>query len=106
MKTIIEQFRKELIDVALYRDDTVTTYIACIYQFVTFVKDDNGGDPVQATASQLKQWMIHVKKTGISNSRLSHYKCALTAFFAFLIKIKQIDMNPADALFPMRKTKV
>ena len=105
MKTLIEQFRKELIDVALYRNDTVATYITCIYQFAAFMKKHGSDDPVQASASQLKQWMMHVKNTGISNSRLSHYKCAVTAFFTFLIKINRIDTNPADALFPMRKTK-
>ncbi len=52
MNTIIEQFRKELIDVALYRDDTLATYIACIYRFVAFVNEHVGGDPIQATAFQ------------------------------------------------------
>jgi site-specific recombinase XerD len=105
MNTLIEQFRKELIDVALYRDDTVATYITCIYQFVAFMKKNRSSDPVHATASQLKQWMMQVKNTGISNSRLSHYKCALTAFMTFLVKMNRIDVSPADALFPMRKTK-
>ena len=105
MNTLIEQFRKELIDVALYRNDTVATYITCIYQFAAFMKENGSVDPVQTTASHLKQWMMHVKNTGISNSRLSHYKCALTAFFTFLIKIERIETNPADALFPLRKTK-
>jgi site-specific recombinase XerD len=104
MNTLIEQFNKELIDVALYQNDTVATYIACINGFAAFMKQ-MGTDPVQATASHLKQWMMHVKNTGVSNSRLSHYKCALTAFFAFLSKIERIEINPADTLFPMRKTK-
>ncbi|HEX9971600.1 MAG TPA: tyrosine-type recombinase/integrase [bacterium] len=105
MNTLIEQFRKELLDVALYQNDTVATYISCIYNYVDFVKQNVTIDPVKTTALHLKQWMIHLKNTGISNSRLSHYKCAVTAFFAFLIKLNRIDNNPADALFPMRKTK-
>jgi len=105
MNTLIEQFRKELLDVALYQNETVANYISCIYNFVDFLKQHFSVKPVNTKTHHLKQWMIHVKNTGISNSRLSHYKCALNAFFTFLQKINLINSNPADALFPMRKTK-
>ncbi|MBC8180273.1 tyrosine-type recombinase/integrase [candidate division KSB1 bacterium] len=105
MNTLIEQFRKELLEVALYQNDTVATYISCIYHYVDFVNQNFTIDPVKTTSCHLKKWMIHLKNTGISNSRLSHYKCALTAFFAFLLKLNRIENNPADALLPMRKTK-
>ena len=105
MNTLIEQFRKELLEVALYQNETVANYISCMYNYVNFVKQHFSIDPVCTKPSHLKQWMIHLKNTGISNSRLSHYKCALTAFFAFLVKLNRIENNPADALFPMRKTK-
>lgn len=105
MNTLIEQFRKELLDVALYQNDTVANYISCIYNYVDFVKQNFSIDPVKTTSLHLKQWMIHLKNTGISNSRLSHHKSALTAFFSFLVKIKLVENNPAEALFPMRKTK-
>lgn len=105
MNSLIEQFRKELIEIALYQNDTVANYISCIYTFVKFVKQNFAVDPVKTTSYHLKDFMIHMKNTNISNSRLSHYKCALTAFFTFLVKINLIDKNPAEALFPMRKTK-
>jgi site-specific recombinase XerD len=105
MNNIIEQFRKELTDIALYKNDTIATYISCIYSFAVFAKENLKIDPLMATAHHIKQWMIYLKKTDISNSRLSHYKCALTAFFNFLCKINLITDNPADALFPLRKTK-
>ncbi len=105
MKTLINQFRKELLEIALYQNDTVANYISCIFHYVDFVKQNFTIDPVNTTPPHLKQWMIHLKNTGLSNSRLSHYKCALTAFFTFLVKMNLIDNNPTDALFPMRKTK-
>jgi len=105
MNTLIEQFRKELLEIALYQNDTVATYVSCIYHYVDFVKQNFTIDPVKTTSCHLKKWMIHLKNTGISNSRLSHYKCALTAFFSFLLKLNRIENNPADALLPMRKTK-
>jgi len=105
MKTLIEQFRKELLEIALYQDDTIATYISCIYKYIDFVRQNIRIDPLKTTPKHLKQWMIHLKKTDISNSRLSHYKYALTAFFEYLCKINLIRNNPADALFPLRKTK-
>ena len=105
MNELIEQFRKELLEIALYQDDTISTYISCVYKYMDFVKQYIRIDPVKTTPNHLKQWMIHLKKTEISNSRLSHYKCALTAFFEYLCKIKLINDNPVEALFPLRKTK-
>jgi len=63
-------------------------------------------DPIKSTPQHLKQWMTHLKKTGVSNSRLIHHKSALTGFFSFLIKMNIIDNNPAEPLFPIRKQKV
>ena len=105
MNTLIEQFRKELLEIALYQNDTIANYISCIYHYMDFVNQNVGIDPLKTTPLHLKQWMIQLKNTGISNSRLSHHKCALTAFFTFLGKLKLIDNNPTDALSPMRKTK-
>ncbi|MFQ6115670.1 MAG: tyrosine-type recombinase/integrase [bacterium] len=105
MNTIIEQFRKQLCKIALYADDTIANYISCIYKFFDFVQSQFQIDPLKATPNHLKQWMMHLKKTGISNSRLSHHKSALTGFFTFLVNMKITDNNPTEGLFPIRKTK-
>ena len=105
MNTLIEQFIKELCEIALYADDTVANYISCIYKYVDFIQTQSKIDPIKSTPQHLKQWMTHLKKTGVGNSRLIHHKSALTGFFSFLIKINVIDNNPAEALFPIRKTK-
>ena len=36
MNNIIELFRKELTEIALYSNDTIATYISCIYSFAVF----------------------------------------------------------------------
>ena len=105
MNTLIEQFRKELCEIALYADDTIANYVSCIYKYVEFAKSQFKIDAIKSTPQHLKQWMAYLKKTGVSNSRLIHHKSALTGFFALLVKIKISDANPADALFPIRKTK-
>ena len=105
MNTLIEQFRKELLEIALYADDTVANYVSCIYKYVEFMHSQFKIDPIKSTPQHLKQWMTHLKKTGVSNSRLIHHKSALTGFFALLVKMEIIDVNPANGLFPFRKTK-
>ena len=105
MNTIIEQFRKQLSDIALYADDTIANYVSCIYKFVDFIQTQFNIDPLKSTPQHLKQWMMHLKKDAISNSRLSHHKSALTGFFTFLLNMELIDNNPADGLFPIRRSK-
>ena len=104
MNTLIEQFRKELIEIALYADDTVANYISCVYKYVEFIQSQFKIDPIKSTPQQIKQWMTHLKKTSVSNSRLNHHRSALKSFFTFLVKMSVIENNPADGLFLIKKT--
>ncbi len=104
MNTLIEQFRKELIEIALYTDDTVANYVSCIYKYVECIQTHFEIDPIKSTPNHLKQWMAHLKKTGVSNSRLNHHRSALKSFFTFLVKMKLIDNNPAEGLLLIKKS--
>jgi len=105
MNTLIDQFRKELVEIALYADDTVANYVSCIYKYVEFAKSKFKIDPLKTAPNHLKQWMTQLKKTDVSNSRLNHHRSALKSFFTFLVKMKVMDNNPADGLFLIKKTK-
>jgi len=105
MNTLIEQFRKELIEIALYADDTVANYVSCIYKYVQFIQTQLKINPLKSTPQQIKKWMTHLKKTGVSNSRLNHHRSALKSFFTFLVKMSVINNNPADGLFLFKKSK-
>jgi len=105
VNTIIEQFRTELLEIALYSEITVANYISCIYKFYDFSKKQLEIEPFEATSQHIRQWMAHLKKTGISNSRMNHHHSALTGLFTFLGKINLITENPTDGLFPLRRTK-
>lgn len=71
MKTLIEKFRKELLQLALYAEDTMATYISCVVRFVEFANANFKIEPEKTTPKQLREWMNHLKQTGVSNSRLS-----------------------------------
>lgn len=105
MNVLIEQFRKELCEIALYADDTVSNYTSCLYQFGDFLTSTFHVELEKTTSKQLRRWMIHLKKTDVSNSRLCHHQSALKLFFTFLVKLEIMIQNPADGLFPIRKVK-
>lgn len=105
MNTLIEQFRKEPAQLALYADDTIATYISCVARFVAFAADMFRIDPEETTPSHLRLWITHLKKTGVGNSRLSRHQAALKSFFTFLGKLQLISKNPADGLLPIRRVR-
>jgi len=105
MNRFIERFRKELCDIAIYADDTVSNYISCLYQYAEFVSSRFNMDIEKSTTKQLRLWMTHLKKTGVSNSRLTHHQSALKQFYTFLVKMDIMVHNPADGLFPIRRVK-
>ena len=72
MITIIEQYRKHLIDLAGYEQKTVANYIACIYKFVDFIQTQFNIDATKTTHQHLKQWMIHNWFLHISNELGTH----------------------------------
>jgi site-specific recombinase XerD len=105
MNTIIEQYRKQLLELAIYEERTASIYIACIYKYVDFARSQLAIDPINTTPQHLKQWLIYLKKNKLGSSSLVQHTAALTSFFSFLINMAIIDHNPTDWLFPIRLSK-
>jgi len=105
MNTIIEQYRKQLLELAVYEERTARIYISCIYKYIDFARSQLGIDPINTTPQHLKQWLIHLKKTKLGSSSLVQHTAALTSFFSFLMNMAIIDHNPTDWLFPVRIPK-
>jgi len=102
MQSIIAQFRKELLEIATFKDKTVQNYVSIIYKYFDYVKEQFNIDPMQAEPLHLRQWLT-VNKAKVSNSRLSHHRASLRSFYAFLQKLGIREDDPAEALFPIRK---
>ena len=103
MQAIIEQYKKELLQVAQYSVETVTNYIYCIYEYIDYAKKQLNINPLKAKAKHIWLWMAALKQKGISPSRLIHHRSALKGLFELLIKMNKIDQNPVDAILPIRK---
>jgi len=105
MHELIELYRKELAEVAEYKDNTVGIYVTSILRYFSYASEDMFIDPLKPGPGDLNAWMIHLKKTGTSLSRLQNYQIALKSFFTFVCKMGIIKEHPALELYPVRKDK-
>ena len=105
MIAVIDQYQKELLQIAGFAPKTVDIYVSSITAFCDFVKTALDSDPFACQGSHLLAWLEVMKQTGISRSRLAHHQYALKSFFAFLCKLNILARNPAEALPPLRKKR-
>lgn len=98
MLALIDQYRKKLLKVNGFAASTVDTYTISIKAFCSFAKDELKIDPVKIKGPQLLKWILHLKNTGIGNSRLENHHYALKSFFTFLQKTGDNPSNPAETL--------
>jgi site-specific recombinase XerD len=104
MKTYIQQYQKELLDVAAFARSTVVTYSSSIISFCDFAKKSCLIDPINSRGKHLQAWLKVLRPT-ISRSRLRQHQYAVKSFFAFLHKLGVIKKNPAEALPYLKKKK-
>lgn len=102
MEDIIEQYKKERLNVAVFNRKTVDTYASSINYFCDFVTEKFHISPLTSQGKHLQAWLQVLKPT-ISRSRLRQHQYALKSFFVFLYKTGVISKNPAEALPNMQK---
>lgn len=105
MIALIDEYKKELISIAYFAEETVQNYVSCIISFIEYSKNSLKLEPIKCQGHHILGWITEIKKTGVSNSRLQHHRSALKSFYAFLLKIKVIKKNPASAIPIIRKNR-
>jgi len=105
MIAIIDEYRKELLEIALYEEKTVQNYTNCLVSYLEYATKDFGIDPMQSEGHHLLKWMEKVKQEGLSPSRLTHHRSALRSFFALALKMDAIKHNPAEGLPLIRRVR-
>jgi integrase/recombinase XerD len=105
MIALIDEYKKELISIAYFAEETVQNYVSCIISFIEYCKDNLKIEPAKCQGHHILGWITEIKKTGVSNSRLQHHRSALKTFLAYLCKIKVIKKNPASAIPIIRKKR-
>ena len=78
-----------------YSPHTVNAYLNDIVYFESFNKGCFDQDAVElVNYSQVRSWIVSLVDDGVSNSTVNRKIASLKAFYKFLLKTKQIQVNP------------
>ena len=78
-----------------YSPHTVTAYLNDITVFEDFNKLNFEQVEIdKVNYSQIRSWIVSLVDQGISNVSVNRKMASLKAFFKFLLKTKQIEVNP------------
>jgi len=95
MKSNKEAFHDYLQLEKKYSPHTVNAYLNDILFFEVFNKAHFEQENVeQANYSQIRSWIVSLVDDGISNVSVNRKMSSLKAFYKFLLKTKQIEVNP------------
>jgi len=95
MKTNKEAFRDYLLLEKKYSPHTVGAYLNDIVSFESFVVESFDQDNIDTVNySQVRSWIVFLVDQNISNVSVNRKMASLKAFYKFLLKTKQIEINP------------
>lgn len=78
-----------------YSPHTINAYLNDIDYFESFNKECFGQETIeQVNYSQIRSWIVSLVEDGISNTTVNRKIASLKSFYKFLLKIKQIQVNP------------
>jgi integrase/recombinase XerC len=78
-----------------YSPHTVNAYLNDVTSFESFNTIHFDQENVeQVNYGQIRNWIVFLVDSGISNSSVNRKIASLKAFYKFLLKIKQIEINP------------
>lgn len=95
MKTNKESFKDYLLLEKKYSPHTVQAYLKDVEAFEVFVKEEfEQGSIDLVNYSQVRSWIVALVDQNVSNVTVNRKMASLKAFYKFLLKSKQIEVNP------------
>jgi integrase/recombinase XerC len=95
MTNNLQSFRDYLQLEKKYSPHTVNAYLNDLSFFDSFNKNQFDQDSIdQANYSQIRSWIVSLVDDGISNVSINRKMQSLKAYYKFLLKTKQIELNP------------
>ncbi|WP_374175175.1 tyrosine-type recombinase/integrase [Flavobacterium tructae] len=95
MKSNIEAFRDYLELEKKYSVHTVTAYLNDVFSFKEFNRVNFEQEGIEGVNyGQIRSWIVSLVDEGVSNVSVNRKMSSLKAFYRFLLKIKQIEVNP------------
>ena len=95
MKSNKDAFREYLQLEKKYSAHTVNAYLNDILFFEVFNKENFEQENIEkVNYSQIRSWIVSLVDSNISNVSINRKMASLKSFYKFLLKTKQIDVNP------------
>lgn len=74
---------------------TLRAYVDDVAAFEQFIKlHDAGAVLEEVNYSQVRSWIVHLVENGIANTSVNRKMSSLKSFYKFLLRAKQIELNP------------
>lgn len=74
---------------------TVRAYTDDVAAFEVFIKQFDDGATLEAVSySQIRSWVVSLVDDGLSNSSVNRKMSSLKSFYKFLLRARQIELNP------------
>jgi integrase/recombinase XerC len=78
-----------------YSVHTVTAYLNDVSFFQAFIAKEFDSDNLfEVNYSQIRSWIVSLVEAGISNTSVNRKISSLRSFYKFLLKTKQVEINP------------
>lgn len=107
MKTNKEAFRDYLQLEKKYSVHTVNAYLNDIAFFEAFNKTNFEQEGIEkVNYNQIRSWIVSLVNAEISNTSVNRKMASLKSFYKFLLKIKQIEVNPMQKHRALKSSRV
>lgn len=95
MENSADSFRDYLQKEKNYSPHTVKGYLDDLLSFSDFLKREfSGCRPEEVSYGQIRNWIVLLVDSGLSNTSVNRRVASLKSFYKFLLKTKQISINP------------
>ncbi|MFN3640603.1 MAG: tyrosine-type recombinase/integrase [Flavobacterium sp.] len=89
-----EAFRNYLLYQKKYSEHTVKAYLSDLEKFSDFLKSNSICDVDHVTYVDVRNWVVLLSESNLSNISINRKVASLKAYFKFLMRIEQISLNP------------
>lgn len=93
-----EQFQDYLTFERGLSDRTVSAYRRDLTRWAAFVEEQGAGDPGDVTPAHLRDWVFHLKDTGMAPTSIRRAQSAVRTYFAFLLAEGSVTVDPTERL--------
>jgi integrase/recombinase XerC len=95
MDSTLHAYQDYLVKEKNYSLLTVQAYVADILSFQNFLRDQHTDTPLdEVVYSQIRSWIVALIENNISHTSVNRKISSLKSFYKFLLKVKQIQVNP------------